>query len=285
MKPGDVFNPHGLFHGIFIPEALVKYPKVSPGAKLAYGRLVRFGGEDGKCYPSLKTLSREVGISKRQGQRYMDELKTARLIRVQPRISPAGAPDTGEVVFLWHVLFEAEGVVTDVSIGSDTNVHRVVTDVSMGVVTDMSTKESQLKRVREEKNSLDRWFADFWQLYPRKTAKAAAFKAAKSKATTEANRAEITAGLKAQLPELRSREPHFIPHASTWLNQERWTDEPEPASPINGRGPAADRYRAKEDAVMQSFTELVERRLGDEVQRRGPAGGEPAAVHAGLLPD
>ena len=62
---GELFNPYKLFHGIFIPEALVRFRGVSPGAKLAYGRLVRYGGEDGECYPGVETLGREIGVKKR----------------------------------------------------------------------------------------------------------------------------------------------------------------------------------------------------------------------------
>jgi hypothetical protein len=40
-QPGQPFNPYNVFHGI-IPEALVRYPDLSPGAKIAYGRLVRY---------------------------------------------------------------------------------------------------------------------------------------------------------------------------------------------------------------------------------------------------
>ena len=36
-------------------------------------------------------------------------------------------------------------------------------------------------------------------------------------------------GLAAQLPGWALREIQFTPHAATWLNGERWTDEVEPA--------------------------------------------------------
>lgn len=44
---GQPFNPFGLFNGIFVPESLVKFKDISPGAKLAYGRLARYAGQDG----------------------------------------------------------------------------------------------------------------------------------------------------------------------------------------------------------------------------------------------
>ena len=99
MRRGEPFNPYRMFTGVFVPEALVKWPGLSPGAKLAYGRLVRYAGEDGKCYPSLGTLGRELGTSRQQAKRYVQELIAGGLIRVKPRTTDAGDSDTSEVFF------------------------------------------------------------------------------------------------------------------------------------------------------------------------------------------
>ena len=41
---------------------------VSAGAKLAYGRLARYAGQDGNCYPAVVTLGAEIGVGSRQAQ-------------------------------------------------------------------------------------------------------------------------------------------------------------------------------------------------------------------------
>jgi len=67
-------------------------------------------------------------------------------------------------------------------------------------------------------------FDGFWQNYPRKVGKRAAMKAF-TLALKRAPAAEILAGLaRAQW----SDDPQYIPHATTWLNGDRWTDEPDP---------------------------------------------------------
>lgn len=71
-------------------------------------------------------------------------------------------------------------------------------------------------------------FAEFWGLYPRKVAKGAARKAY-GKALRIASHDEIMAGLRCQIPGMAKTEARFIPHPSTWLNQERWADEIEGA--------------------------------------------------------
>lgn len=76
---------------------------------------------------------------------------------------------------------------------------------------------------------VDAAFAAFWQQYPNKVSKPHATKAWRS-ATRKASAETITAGLAPWLArwEAEKTEKKFIPHASTWLNGERWTDAPEP---------------------------------------------------------
>jgi len=74
LEVGQPFNPFKLFNGIFIPDALVLARGISAGAKITYGRLARYAGENGECYPAVPTLASEIGLSERQTQRYLAEL-------------------------------------------------------------------------------------------------------------------------------------------------------------------------------------------------------------------
>ena len=62
LEPGQPFNPHLMFQGLYIPESLAKYRDISPGAKMAWGRLARYAGEDGSCYPVVGRLAEEIGV-------------------------------------------------------------------------------------------------------------------------------------------------------------------------------------------------------------------------------
>jgi hypothetical protein len=75
-------------------------------------------------------------------------------------------------------------------------------------------------------------FDDFWERYPRKAGKAAAQKAF-AKAAKKHGADQIMFGLSQHLPALEKTEPQFRPHAATWLNGERYNDEPE--QPTSGR--------------------------------------------------
>ncbi len=69
-------------------------------------------------------------------------------------------------------------------------------------------------------------FAAFWKIYPRKVGKAAASKAF-IKALKKVDATELIEGVNRL-----AQDPHlditFCPHASTWLNGERWADEAPP---------------------------------------------------------
>lgn len=74
-------------------------------------------------------------------------------------------------------------------------------------------------------------FDRFWSVYPRKTAIGAARKAW-PKALKTADADAIVAGA-IRYRDDPNRDPSFTAHASTWLNQERWNDDPLPVR--NGR--------------------------------------------------
>jgi hypothetical protein len=103
---------------------------------------------------------------------------------------------------------------------------------------------SPLEKRREEKippippkGVFDGWFEEvFWKAYPRKTAKKKAKEAAK-KAWAAADADAIMAGLERskESDQWRRDGGRFVPHAATWLNQERWTDEAEPGKDEGGR--------------------------------------------------
>jgi Helix-turn-helix domain len=136
---GQPFIPYRLFTGIFIPEALVRSKLVSPGAKMAYGRLARYAGQDGRCFPAVSKLAAEIGIGARQAQKYLAELEKAKLIRRRTRFSDR-AQASSAFEFLWHPLFQDR-----------------VNDLAGEGVNDPSPKESQIEesQLYKENGELD----------------------------------------------------------------------------------------------------------------------------------
>lgn len=103
-KIGQRFNPHRLFTGIFIPDAVYRIKGLSPIAKLLYGRLCKYAGESGEAYPAGTTLAEEIGISERQVFEHLGRLVDVGLIEREPR---AGTSTVYH--FIWGELLEEPG--------------------------------------------------------------------------------------------------------------------------------------------------------------------------------
>lgn len=83
-------------------------------------------------------------------------------------------------------------------------------------------------------------FDEFWHLYPRKAGKSEAAKAWGKAIKDGADSTSLLAALKAHADYYRAAETEqqFIPHASTWLNQKRYEDDPPPLPRRQSAGPA-----------------------------------------------
>lgn len=88
---------------------------------------------------------------------------------------------------------------------------------------DKAKEES--KAAKQEQIALEGDFNFFWTIYPKKKGKKEALKAY-LKARKKASRDELLEALReVKSKEWKSKELQYVPHASTWLNQERWNDE------------------------------------------------------------
>jgi hypothetical protein len=70
-------------------------------------------------------------------------------------------------------------------------------------------------------------FDEFWQLWPRREGKANAVKAWQ-KATKKISESDLVEKARAYVTSPTLPQAQFVPHAATWLNGERYNDEPEP---------------------------------------------------------
>ncbi len=75
-------NPKSHSPAVFIPCWLIQVPikQITPGSKLLYGRLSQWSTEKGQVFRSAPQLSEELGVSVRQIERQIKELKQLNLI-------------------------------------------------------------------------------------------------------------------------------------------------------------------------------------------------------------
>lgn len=76
-------------------------------------------------------------------------------------------------------------------------------------------------------------FAEFYELYPRKKSRMDAEKAWGQMLKKGVSAEEIMAGLRRNLPELKRKDPQFVPYPASWLRAGSWEDEPDAPSRAN----------------------------------------------------
>lgn len=103
-------------------------------------------------------------------------------------------------------------------------------------------KSPRVDKIRVEKSredihahEKDQAFASFWGMYPKKIGKKAAWKAWQKVDYTPDMAVIIAKSLQdaRNSPGWQNDKGRYIPHASTWINGERWNDEIAPIKPKN----------------------------------------------------
>ena len=65
------------------PYAVLKDRQLSLGARLTYGFLLMYAWQEGSCFAGQKKMADDMGISDRQLQRYLYELRDADYIGIE----------------------------------------------------------------------------------------------------------------------------------------------------------------------------------------------------------
>lgn len=108
-------------------------------------------------------------------------------------------------------------------------------------------KKTHTAKKKSDQSELEARFEKFWSAYPRKVAKpkakAAFLKHSPDDAMLEAMLNAITAA--SQRDDWARDDYRYCPHPTTWLNQQRWTDEPVQApsptpAPVTAPKPRTD---------------------------------------------
>ncbi len=129
-------------------------------------------------------------------------------------------------------------------------------------------EEEDKEEDKEKKANITLMFDDFWKIYPIKVGKGAARKAFEKALRLESFEVIIKGAERYKLDPNRSQA--YTAHAATWLNAQRWTDEPLPARVLS-----PDEKREKE--LQESRAKAEQERLKnlrwqqEEDQRRAAA--------------
>ena len=64
------------------PYLVMRDTNLSIGARMTYAFLLMYAWQEGSCFPKQATVAKAMGISERQFQRYLYELRDAGYIRI-----------------------------------------------------------------------------------------------------------------------------------------------------------------------------------------------------------
>lgn len=250
-RPEDEFPSSGVAvvgeRFVQIPERLLYDPAISSNAKVVWGIIRRHGDCPDNAFPSYRLISSRMPGSERSVQAWTAELEEAGWLLRVPRyvaLDENGArtretafgtaPDDGRT---WVRSSNGYVLYTE---GPPRASERVPLRAPErgGSAPESAQNESQgnESHAEQEELSLDVVdarppdpdpFDEFWSIYPRRVGKRAA-SAAFGRARLRAPVEEILDGARRFARDPNLPESQYVPHPTTWLNADRWEDDPLP---------------------------------------------------------
>jgi DNA-binding transcriptional ArsR family regulator len=219
--------------------------KSGPAFTLIY--LADLADHEHSCYPGVPAIAAKVRVAKSTVQEHLKTLLALGLITKERRNRPNGsrtsnryylqittdttATTAGEPAALSPESGRAPEGATKVRIpvtlspesgDSRSGIRGAILDPSEDPSGDPTDHTLELVAVDAAPEPS---FDDFWKAYPRHEGKAAAEKAfAKARLLVPAAQLVAAAVTYRDHP-ARNQNPKYLPHASTWLNGQRWEDE------------------------------------------------------------
>jgi len=205
--------------------------RISKHGLLAYWVLCRHADAKAQCFPSIRRIATQTRLGVATVWRAIEELVDAGYVKRQKRLEPGRRE---KAVNVYTILYRCSREEHGVSGGNT---------VFQG---DNRTISSELEPTKNS-ISITAYTADFetlWNSYPRKIAKAAAYRKWQATLKKGADRKLLLQAVEAYAAECQAegRDPRFIKHASTFFGpDEHWRDY--------SHTPAAEKESAEEVAA------------------------------------
>ena len=144
IEIGKRFIPYKMFNGIHIPNCLLEMKELSSNAKLCWGRLSQYAGENGFCVPKQELLAQELGISLSTVRNVLSELKELKFIEIE---SPQGIDKlfhkNCRYYFLWHEILVPRTIKNNLSepLNSNSLYNKRIINNKDNIIKEISSKE------------------------------------------------------------------------------------------------------------------------------------------------
>lgn len=172
-------------------------------------------GETGQCFPSHKYLAKQCEMTDRSIRTHIELLEKEGLIRKRENHRDNGSQTSNSYELL---LMDTET--------PRKNIPTPLEKISDQPQKNLPTLNLGNNNLVNEQVNIELHFDRFYQMYPRKVGKLAAKKAFFLALKKSSAQKIIDAALEYNRA-CAGKDKKFIPHPSTWLNQERWDDEVE----------------------------------------------------------
>ena len=191
-------------------EALAEASKKVAGSsknKLILLLLANYADQQFTCFPSIKRLAMMAECCESTVRRSLKDLEKRGLIEIKPRYEPYG-----------DRCRQTSNIYTLRGFQNETHPPVKLTPAPLSKSTgDITNHNNQ--------SIYTIAFDEFWSVYPRRpnSSKKDAFAKFK-KALTKITALELIQITELFAKSMANKDPQYIPHASTWLNQERYID-------------------------------------------------------------
>lgn len=217
----------------------------SPTRKVLMLLVADYADEDWSCYPGQATLAERTELGERTVRRLLAELEEEGWLRRERRQRPDGYRTSDRIFILRDGPSEQPATVAAPDLPANEAAPYRPPDAALPASVAAQEEPSVEPPVEPpvlfrapatippprqgHGPGWDLTFTAFWDVYPRKAGKAAARRAwDKALRRVHGNADVIVAGAMRYRDD-PNREPEYTAHATTWLNQDRWEDEPLPA--------------------------------------------------------
>ena len=192
--------------------------------------LANYADQDFTCFPSIKKIANMAECSESTARRSLHDLRKKSLIEIRERYQAYGDKNRQTSnVYILKVDCQIDTLppvkLTPTPLSKPTGYITNHNNQSINTGTSMITTDNNTitrfvisKRYSEE-------FEEFWSAYPRRpnSSKKNAFIKYK-KAINKISKEDLLKATKQFALSQKNTDPKFIPHAYTWLNQERYFD-------------------------------------------------------------
>jgi len=178
-----------------------KLKGLKPTEKYILHIMADYADEKGSCYPSHSHLAEIVGLKTSKSVKLaIKKFANLNLLTIKHRKNKDGGNTSNRYFLNPNMLSEYP---------------RVLQEPTPSTYKTYNTKDDT-KDVYSEK------FQIFWSIYPRKIGKKTSYKSWSK--YDEKHHDKILYGAQRFAEQSLNTEEKYIPHATTWLNQERWMD-------------------------------------------------------------